>query len=485
MNQVEVLIINDPTQFSLNPLDSDSVINAILMEQIVGTLVRLSESGRYEGFLAKSWNVFEDGRIWHFELRADLRLETGDLIDAPYVVNALNRQIRLVSKYSKMPLIEDLEGFDYSETKVPISGIKAISENKIELKFRKKVRSGLLEYLGLPYLGIYSNANYDENGDWKNEVLNESSGFYRIESRISETEVNLELREEFARSLGRNDAPKKVVIKIVEPQNLVVSSKSQIIINFSSEIESKVQQLNKLKLMPTILHAIVLNPHSEVFKDINHRRNFRDQLKYLQKKDTSLGHSLKMVNTFYPNQSTESFLVNEYTKENFNGIKEIVLKQPKNPSNLTKMLSNLASRAIKDRGLSIIWRTYENAQQNMMGNFRSSEGWDVHFVKVDIGGGIENQLIKFMFCSKLGVSFPDPENKVCELVNRYEEKHGELIQPEIMKNYVRQFDELIFDQASVIPMLKTGYTWYFTRDLDSSRMTSVLGIPYLELLGKK
>ena len=46
-----------PRPFSLNPLHSDSTYNAVVMDSLVGTLVKYNLSGRYEPFLASSWSA--------------------------------------------------------------------------------------------------------------------------------------------------------------------------------------------------------------------------------------------------------------------------------------------------------------------------------------------------------------------------------------------------------------------------------------------
>ena len=64
-----------------------------------------------------------------------------------------------------------------------------------------------------------------------------------------------------------------------------------------------------------------------------------------------------------------------------------------------------------------------------------------------------------MFCSKLGISFPDPSGKICELVENY--NYGDDI-----AEYIRKFNQILFDDAVVIPIKHFGMKWFISERID-------------------
>ena len=100
---------------------------------------------------------------------------------------------------------------------------------------------------------------------------------------------------------------------------------------------------------------------------------------------------------------------------------------------------------------------------------------------MNIGGGIENQLIKFMFCSNLGVTFSDPSRRICSLVDEYEKQYGDVVPKDAMRAYIKKFDEYVWEDASVIPVIKTGHAWLLSPDLSLETVNPTMDTPYFDL----
>ena len=79
---------------SLDPARTNDIESLEVAEQVYGRLVRFA-SGRLEPEpdLATSWSVSDDGTIWTFELRPNVRFQDGTPVDAQAVVFSFERQI--------------------------------------------------------------------------------------------------------------------------------------------------------------------------------------------------------------------------------------------------------------------------------------------------------------------------------------------------------------------------------------------------------
>jgi peptide/nickel transport system substrate-binding protein len=79
---------------SLDPARTNDIESLEVAEQVYGRLVRFA-AGRLEpeADLATSWSVSDDGTIWTFELRPNVRFQDGTPVDAEAVVFSFERQI--------------------------------------------------------------------------------------------------------------------------------------------------------------------------------------------------------------------------------------------------------------------------------------------------------------------------------------------------------------------------------------------------------
>lgn len=72
-----------------------------------------------------------------------------------------------------------------------------------------------------------------------------------------------------------------------------------------------------------------------------------------------------------------------------------------------------------------------------------------------------------IFCSKLGVRYPDPSGNICKLVSEYEVQ-----QKEIDESYITRFNDTLFDDAVVIPVYFGSTAWLVSRDINLDSIPS-------------
>lgn len=180
---LEVYFPEDSSSFSFSPYDSDALSNLVIMEHIVGTLVKFSPTGRFEPYLATQWNVSDDQLKWSFTLQQGLKFNDGTQIDPDNFVKAKTKILKFLGKNSQfVPIFSTLIGWnDFQDGKVDsIKGLRS-DQGKIIYEFTE-VPDALLEYLSMPYYGAYPLDHFNDDGSWKDIKTSKSSAGYFVSS---------------------------------------------------------------------------------------------------------------------------------------------------------------------------------------------------------------------------------------------------------------------------------------------------------------
>ena len=67
----------DDSAFSLKKEDSDFTSNQIVLNAVIGTLVKYGHSGEIEPYLSESWSASSDKKVWIFKFKVGLLAENG------------------------------------------------------------------------------------------------------------------------------------------------------------------------------------------------------------------------------------------------------------------------------------------------------------------------------------------------------------------------------------------------------------------------
>ena len=85
-----------------------------------------------------------------------------------------------------------------------------------------------------------------------------------------------------------------------------------------------------------------------------------------------------------------------------------------------------------------------------------------------------------MFCTKLGINFPDPSGRICELVsNGIESLKG------IDNSFINQFNQILYEDAVIIPIQHLSSKWFVTNDIDPMSLPKTVIYPQFELIRTK
>lgn len=479
---LDVFIASQSSAPSLSPLDSDGIINAIHMEQVIGTLVRMHPSGRYEGYLADSWKNSEDFKEWTFNLKKGLTCEDGTEINSQNFITGLTKVIRLIRRHSDLPLIDRLQGFKEVEHK-NISGLQVVDDNSFKFVFDKPVTTGLLEYLALPYLGFYCASDFNPDGSWKDASKVSSSAAYKIDAWSGQEPITLKKRADWFRS--EVNSPDSVTIHINTKDQIKAPRSRAFIISFLLEKGDVPQNFRIVNLLPTIFHGVVLSPAKTPWLKIpKNRELLKSAIRKQQIKNPPPMLSATPVDRFYPHMSKPLDLPTSSDQLDNGGhtIEPLEILTVEKPSKSSQYMVETTKKALDELGIPYRMNIRDQGQKDLMLHYRDQNTYDIRPVSVDTGGGIENQLVKFMFCSNLGVTFPDPSKRLCQLVDEYEKKYGDVVPPEAMIDYIRKFDLIVEEDASVIPFMKTGHSWLLSPDIDLNSVSPTMGIPYFDLI---
>lgn len=478
-SHIDVFIASSNGAPSFNPLDSDGTSNAIHVEQLVGTLVRMHPSGRYEGYLAESWSNSPDFKEWTFQIKPKLTCEDGTPITGESFAKSLHQVIRLFKKHSEIPLIDRLQGYEAFDKAGSIFGIQGKGQT-LSLRFAKPVEAGLLEYLALPFLGFYCENNFNPDGSWKDNSKIISSAAYRVDNWKGEGPVPMKLRRDWIKFA--NSPPESLTIHTQEADKIKPAQEGTFIFSYLLEEKNIPQGYQVVKMLPTIFNGIMISPErSEWLKDVNNRRLLRNAIKAAQKSVPLTIASATPVNTFYPHMS-ESISPIEKVQGSRHPLKKplLIVASSKPTPQASYQLAVLKS-ALEDLAIPYEIKNRDSGQKDMMKTYRDPKNYDLQPVGVNIGGGIENQLIKFMFCSNLGVAFSDPSKRICSLVDEYEKRFGDIVPQEAMREYIKKFDTYVWEDAAVVPVIKTGHAWLLSPDLPVGHISPTMDTPYFDL----
>ncbi len=225
----------DPALSKAYPVGSEIIIN------IFDTLVawKSPDFSELEGRLAESWEISEDGTIYTFQIRPNIKFHDGSEVNAETIKSALQRtkdQSSYMNRY-----------FGY------ISSMEAVDALTLKITLNQPI-SVFLSWLAMPEAAIVSPSSAESLGE---EFANNpvGSGPYIFESWTPDTEVVLTANHDYWRG-----APKieKIIYRIIPD----ASTRRLELENGSVDISQQNGQLYSLPVED--IKAFETNPDIEV-----------------------------------------------------------------------------------------------------------------------------------------------------------------------------------------------------------------------------
>lgn len=463
---------------SFDPVDSDAIANAAHMEQLIGTLTKMGKSGKYEPYLAHSWEQNDGGRSWRFRLHSNLTCSDGSVIDAQSYVRSFQTILPVYAASTTVPVFSQLKGWEaFLRGETEALGIRAEGQLDVVFEFSEKPNAGLLEYLSMPYYGFFC-ANNFENGKWKNSKSIISSGAYSLDQLEQDQTITLKKRSNHL--VNSTAAPTLVRIRRLDkPDALKLKPEKTIIHTVLSGEEKINEQWIHSTGVPTNLIGFTFGKKEESPLNDVHIRRYIQQILLQELPKNAIG-SYSPAQSFYFDSAIPKFTVpekNDPPKTQFDGVIKILTGPQKNKSPMLHVLEQMVSSALSKLELKYEFYGLDLNDPNYTARYTSNDEWDIRLFNVSTGSTPKNWVVRMMFCSKMGINFNDSAGRICDLVNRFDLAAFD------QTEYVREFEKIIFEEATVIPLFHMRQTWLYSDDLDLSQVSSTVDIPLFELIG--
>lgn len=220
--------------YSSDPVDYDTIVNALVFSATHATLVTRQRKGEYLGVLAENWEASRDFRRWTFRFRGDVRFQNGELVTPRHLAAAWVRMARLQhSRSSESGFLQKLVGYEDLSQSGQIRGLD-FSSHTVSLAFREPMAK-LLEFASS---GMYAVAHPNCMGTdphaWNCHGSDIASGPYSI-TEWTDDAVRMELRPDFPPHLRHPRAAPRIELRIATPP----LSRFDIIIGDSPELLQK------------------------------------------------------------------------------------------------------------------------------------------------------------------------------------------------------------------------------------------------------
>lgn len=467
-------------KFNLNFENSDNYNNFVLMYQVVGTLLRNSSSGLFEPYLASSWEINSDGSFVKFNFKRGIKTQMGVEITPSEYYQSLHRIFKILGRKGSLLQFDGLKGIRkfLDKESENISGI-SFDKDSISFQFDGPTDDLLLNFTE-PYWGFYSNHNFNSSGDWKSDAMLDSSGAYYLDSISDDLRTVLVKKNS---SYVSNDGPEFIRYRYFSDASEVTWSDGNNVVYGALEID--LEHIPKdyylVKSDPNMLGALVLSPYIEPFNDVGLRQKvLQAAQKVLNTRNLKSIRSQKSLNfNFLDSGELLSNIIqtNSVKLQVFDKIKVAFYNlAPSEIEYVTEIFELLKS----ETGLEYEFVESNRGSPGETDRLINNKHYNARFVTVVTGGSISNQNNKMMFCSKLGVSFPDPSEQICKLVAEYESKGGA-----IDSEYIHRFYKILYADAVVIPVFHASFSWLVAENIDAFGLKSGFGMPRLDLLQEK
>lgn len=447
--------------FSLKKEHSDFSINQIILNALIGTLVKYDTSGRVEPYLAESWTVSNDHLVWNFSLRNGLTCENGEIINAESFRLQLIKQLSLYAQRGSVISFDALVGWEsfiqFGDSQG--LGITAKHNNQLEFTFSQNPED-FLELLRMPYFGYWCDANSEQFI---------SSGSYLLDSYASNS-VRIRLRDNWFSNNA--NSPKEVNFRFgdfhdIEPELNTISKLSYSIDSLENYTDSYL-----VLSPPTWFEGFVLSPFKKgLFNDPKNREVFRDRI-------LSLAEKYNISKSFYltkPLQKDPLKNKELFSLEHIDGPITFALERDNYSSeelnHLTQLLNDIFS--IQKIEFEIVKKGTD--ADEFYKKTDSNSFFDARIALVDIGTKIQNFAIKMMFCTKLGISFPDHQQKIEKLVTK-----TFLNNLTTDETYANEFNEILYSEAVVIPYKHHSEKWLVSNSIDPESVAAMILHPRFE-----
>ena len=458
---------NDPKELgalSLSPKTSDQVDNQVVLNALIATLVKYGQTGKIEPYIAQSWYVSEDGLRWSFDIKTGFTCESGEAISAELFTESLKRSFKGNIGKSDKTEFNKLQGWTkFIGGSEELPGLD-FDGNKLLLKFDTKPKD-ILNFLRMPYFGLWCNS---ETVKTEFEISSfRSSGAYKLKEVINSHLFLLEIRTD--QPTYSSESPHFVEVGTITPREVSSAPEPNIYKLIHDGKDMKLDDYNSISSPPAIFQGIVLHPNTPFFANVTNRKLFASRLYDFLTKQTDVTVSPGM----YLDSQQVSPKLSSGTFDKPNRPLRIAFqyKSPFGESN--DFWRKMFSKVLHDVPFEIIYPDPANPMwvKNMLNN----PDFDIRTAHVYAGTTYNLSTIKMMFCTDMGISFPDVSKSMCKLVDKYEKSGAE-----IDESFKKSFEVNLAEDSIVFPVYHANDQWLISKVIRMESMPTSIIYPLFE-----
>lgn len=451
--------------------DVELLQNAFVAQAITGPLVRFSNRGRYEPYIAKNWS--QSGNDWIFELNPELKCEDGQPINAVSFKNSLMRSFKRFSleeiKQTPFRYLKGIEPFLARNDSSPL-GIEADSE-KLILKFSKQTGKALLEYLAMTPFAFLCEANF-ELDSWNKRGKFISSGPYRISSfDSSKNTCSLALRKEWV--LNSTSEPIFEEILLTKNATKDRSFTSKIEMTYANPKGSNNNFTSVFEVPRALISVRVGVEKGQFFSSIARRRTLQSKINKILDRASVPFENYHRATSFFFGQVTGHETQTSFVPDLTKPLQPLRIRGQKpgtRPEADFYQSILIAALSELDWPFEFIDRPIQNVDE-----FHNSI-YDLAFDRSHVDATLDPDFVRILFQSKLGPKFQDPNGKIANLVENFDK--GSVT----YREFLVEFNQAISDDAAIIPMFHRGFVWRFSKNIESKQISPLMSILRFEEL---
>lgn len=440
---------------SLHLDDVEFLRNAFIVQAVTGPLVRFSNRGRYEPYIAKSWS--QEGNNWIFRLHEGLTCEDGQKITPDSFKRSLERSIRSFSE-------EDL-------SQTPFHNLSSISTSGDALifQFKRPVGKAVLEYLAMTPFSFLCEANF-EGDRWKSKDTFISSGPYRVaEFKPGQDICILTLRKEWP--LAPEGAAQQVRFSREKDHNWKATANLEMSYFLPKGVATQDRMVFEV---PRALISVRLGvENNQFFSDRTRRAALKTVLDKVADETRIPFENYHRAESFFFGQVTGHELKSEAAATK--------VLPPPSPLRI-RGFSGASSQdefyfAILRKALDELKWPYQFMDSAVVSiqDFNRRD-YDIAFDRSHVDATLDPDFVRILFKSKLGPRYQDPGQRISKLVDDFDA--GKLV----YRDFLVTFNSILAEEAAVIPLYHRGFTFRFSPNVDVSSISPLMSIVRYEEL---
>lgn len=456
--------------FSLALGDSDFTQNQVILDPLVGTLVKYGPTGTPEPYLAQSWETSQDGLTYSFKLRPGLACTDGHPLTPSNFVSSFVSRLSAYSKKTQALEFEKLKGWREFASTGDSRNLGVIADevaHSVKFKFDRKP-DDLFNFLRMPYFGFYSPANFAAADNGRFSIIS-CGAFALVEA--NESQIIVQRRTDW----NIHGTGGIQLVRFLHTDSIPERPARPTIVDSKLTDAEAPMGFFKVQGTPIMLVSMILSPSLPFFRDKPVRQWFASKVRQASSSFTRGVDSALSVSTFFQDSNDQTIPDLPIPRLSVKKITASV--SARLPSPFQNSLKSFLSDVFREADVALEFVTVDLARPDQRDKFFGNELVDIRVNGVAVNPYFYPSVFRMMFCSRLGISFPDPSKRICALVDEFE---NDPFAKEM--DFREKVNQIVADDSAVIPLARTRLQWLYSDHFDKSSVMPIPNYPRFELL---